>query len=656
VGGLVAAGIEGRNGEETLLRALDIVAAARTPLADELVERLFSAARSDMASDDVDLACGVAIRMLPLAGALADRVVPLATGLLNAGHPWSRLAGWSLVAEAGRVHYDLGAAQVSLSDFLEAHEVAQVRQGFGISNRPSEDDLMQAMALKIFEHILAERPMAEAEAFIGPRLHKRALNTGGFWSEVHGLLRASGSRLNPMADIAAKMPMNFSFKGFDTKAREVWRALLCGLVPSGLVLEPSDRARPGRSLYNLSAVSDLARWGDIVPKDVWGWSDKVDPRGTAATLGAVVRIAGLDPNAVGREALLIMAGLENAESEAFSAFFGRLTKVDIPPLETRAVDRSKLDVEGLKIALSHPSEMIVPVAATILDAFATVDERRALIPDLLASDSALQVWAGAAISAPLPRIEVIDLLLKRISEGAEGNFYRLRALTDLKAPCDTAVFAVIDPLLTSADVEDATEAARYIATAGPLDPNMVKRVRDAEQYWRLHEAPSPKEFGVVPASPRAELMRARIAQGDLAIDHLLDQLNDPRSDVRTLLVETLVERLGKSSSRAIFIDRVLSGLVPTARLATLFERATALTEPDLLRLEPLFTAHDAATRTVALAMLAHPSMDAARRNRLLVSLRGDVEPTIRTRAAALIKRFAGAGSNSPSDSGVSSRS
>lgn len=656
VGGLVAAGIEGRNGEETLLRALDIVAAARTPLADELVERLFSAARSDMASDDVDLACGVAIRMLPLAGALADRVVPLATGLLNAGHPWSRLAGWSLVAEAGRVHYDLGAAQVSLSDFLEAHEVAQVRQGFGISNRPSEDDLMQAMALKIFEHILAERPMAEAEAFIGPRLHKRALNTGGFWSEVHGLLRASGSRLNPMADIAAKMPMNFSFKGFDTKAREVWRALLCGLVPSGLVLEPSDRARPGRSLYNLSAVSDLARWGDIVPKDVWGWSDKVDPRGTAATLGAVVRIAGLDPNAVGREALLIMAGLENAESEAFSAFFGRLTKVDIPPLETRAVDRSKLDVEGLKIALSHPSEMIVPVAATILDAFATVDERRALIPDLLASDSALQVWAGAAISAPLPRIEVIDLLLKRISEGAEGNFYRLRALTDLKAPCDTAVFAVIDPLLTSADVEDATEAARYLATAGPLDPNMVKRVRDAEQYWRLHEAPSPKEFGVVPASPRAELMRARIAQGDLAIDHLLDQLNDPRSDVRTLLVETLVERLGKSSSRAIFIDRVLSGLVPTARLATLFERATALTEPDLLRLEPLFTAHDAATRTVALAMLAHPSMDAARRNRLLVSLRGDVEPTIRTRAAALIKRFAGAGSNSPSDSGVSSRS
>lgn len=653
VGGLIAAGVDGRNGEDTLLRALDIVATARVPLADELVERLFHAARSDMASDDVDLACSVAVRMLPLADVLADRVVPLATDLLNAGHPWSRLAGWTLVVEAGRVHYDLGAAQSSLSDIIEAHEVARAGRGFGISDRPSEADLIQSMALKIFERVLAERPMAEAEAFISPRLHKRALNTGRFWSEVDGLLRASGSQLNPMAGIVGKMPMNFSFEEFDTKSREVWRALLRGLASPSLALEPSDRARPGRSLYNLSAVSDLARWGNTLPKDVWGWSDKVDPRGTAATLGAVVRIAGLDPNAVGREALLIIADLESAETEAFSTFFGRLSKVDIPPLEPRLVDRGEVDMDGLKIALWHPSEMIAPVAATIVDAFATMEERRALIPDLLASDSAMQVWAGAAISAPLPRAEVIDLLLKRISEGDEGNFYRLRALTDLKAPCDTVVFAVIDPLLTSADVEDATEVARYLATAGPLDPSMVKRVRDAEQYWKLHEAPSPKEFGVVPESPRAELMRARIAQDDLTIENLLDQLNDPRSDVRTLVVETLVVRLGESSARAVFIDHVLSGLVPTAKLATLFERATTLTELDLLRLEPLFIAQDVTTRTAALAMLTHPSIEPTRRDRLLVSLRGDVEPMIRTRAAALIKRFAGAGSTSPANLGVS---
>ncbi|MGV8856322.1 MAG: hypothetical protein ACOH2L_16975 [Devosia sp.] len=66
------------------------------------------------------------------------------------------------------------------------------------------------------------------------------------------------------------------------------------------------------------------------------------------------------------------------------------------------------------------------------------------------------------------------------------------------------------------------------------------------KYWEDNEKPYPMSGGVVPESPRPDLLRALFVLGELSDESLISLLGDPRGDVVTFAKETLLSRKAAS--------------------------------------------------------------------------------------------------------------
>lgn len=632
---LIARGVTGRSGRDRLGRCLDILANARAPLSVLLADNVMAKAHDAMASDDVALACEIALSVVPLAKGRPAEVAALGTRLLNAGRPWSQLAAWTLVTQTGTEHYDLEAAKGALLDILERHrERPEHETGFALSE--PEASLLHLLAEQVFLAVLDREPLASAEAFIEPLLKSAGLDHYGFWAKISGPLHRRGSQLNPHSGGVRAGPV-VDFGAWDIAAKAAFTALISGAVLPGIPPQPRHGSRPGRSLFHLAALSQHCRWGNTMPGDVWSWKGLTNTRGTEATLQGLIAVAGLDAPAVSREAQVVLQDLNAPNVGILAAVFGRFANIDVQPIDWTGIDRALLDVDGLKLGLVHPSELIAPVATALLDPVLTDDERRTLVPSLLSSPRRLTVFAGVTLALRLPLEEGVEALLIDLGSESPGAVDRVNGLMTIGAPCTGDVFTVLRPLLFGAGPEPASAVADFLKARTPLADDVLAVVVEAETYWRTAEEPYPEGGGSVPSSPRSRLLDIRIHHAQLDLEALLRWATDARHDVRDVAFSGLVGMLRSSpSSRADFARRVGEGAIAAEVMTKTFQSDVLFEAFALAELEGAFGSREVRVRLAAMSALTQPAWPRERRAALLERLRGDVEPLIRSRAARLL--------------------
>ena len=98
----------------------------------------------------------------------------------------------------------------------------------------------------------------------------------------------------------------------------------------------------------------------------------------------------------------------------------------------------------------------------------------------------------------------------------------------------------------------------------PGQADLAAILDDAFVYWVEHEEPYPTQGGVIPHSPRAELLNALIRIRPPSYNELRSYVTDPRSDVKDIATSQLIERLRLSDGpRVQFLNDICSEALPS---------------------------------------------------------------------------------------------
>jgi hypothetical protein len=624
-------GFEGSPGGARLITALEIVSLADVPADPDLCRRVIDAAGRTMASDDVFAACRVGLKTLSAGRRALPPTLALVPSLLNAGLPWSRLCAWSLTAVLDPEQYDIDAALVALTDVLSEVETRN-RLARGIVIDDPERELLRVLGEAVIVRLLESRSILEVDPIVEALIRRPGLDNMGFWQRVTGHLTGRGSTVNPFKNFKWKGP-DLDVAGFDAATAHAYRSI-CEALMAGPAIN-QDNLPPSRR-HHIGAVYRIGGWGKMSLGDVWVWKRTIDPRTTRAAFQGLIVAGGLDPEAVELDARHTIRALEDRTGEAFTAIFTDMPKVDLPETDWTALDRSTLDVEGLKTAvLDHPSELVVPLAADLLDAILTETERLDICRQALARSARLQVWAGAALATSLPKEQATEVLSANLTPGSRGLADRLAALEKVVGHCDPSLLSRLTPILTGGDPTEVCAAAKFAATANLTEADL-EMIRKAERHWRDWEEEQADKPHT--PSPRPELLKILEDHDAVSLEDLIE--GAALAWGSSTAKGALHRRLQASDElRRAFADRCGNATIDPGILDSVFRSEVRFAAKDLDLLEPVFSSPDGRIRLSAVALLDQAAYTLEQRKDRLISLRGDVEPLVRSRAARALERL-----------------
>ncbi len=161
-------------------------------------------------------------------------------------------------------------------------------------------------------------------------------------------------------------------------------------------------------------------------------------------------------------------------------------------------------------------------------------------------------------------------------------------------------------------------------------------LEEAFRHWLGREKPYPRQGGVVPPSPRAELLKAMTRLVPFTAEALCGHLGDSRPDVREVARRELIARLAASPvDRAGLVSLAAAGKVPADALRSVLEVDVDFSSEEVAVLLPLLQSADPDLRFAALPLLRSPRVAHSLRRGLLEALRDDAEPQIREAAATI---------------------
>jgi len=315
-----------------------------------------------------------------------------------------------------------------------------------------------------------------------------------------------------------------------------------------------------------------------------------------------------------------------------------------PPMVNWDLARSlQLDHKKMTDALSHPSRWIVFLAAKLLKNALTPPELEAVVRQLFEGGRGHALWAGGALAAGLDQQRVLALVCDRLSKppvrGCEHLFRLLRRLNLLWG--DEISDIVKSGLMGDVDIAlDAAQLACDIAKPGQLD--LAAILDDALVYWIEHEEPYPTKGGLIPHSPRADIIAALMKIRLPSYADLRSYIADQRSDVKDIGAGKLMQWLGlPDGPRALFLSDIGEGRMPPNLLGKALDTGIPL-DPDELSLAViLLDSRNANTRFSAMSLLHQNYLDPSQIRAHAQRMTRDDEQQIRDRAYRILDTLGG---------------
>jgi hypothetical protein len=336
-----------------------------------------------------------------------------------------------------------------------------------------------------------------------------------------------------------------------------------------------------------------------------------------------------------REAITYVS--ETAESQ-LHGFFERVAHVDTPPIDWSKARGRGFDLTVLEKALYHQSDWLMQLAARLLDGAATSTELEPIVERVLAIGRHTALWAAASLAATLAD-EVCERLLRAAlkQESRKGFEYLFDQLSKINPRVDEDLLSIVRSGLNAKHPLTAKAAAKLaVLIAQPAMEELSDMLRRAYAHWRVHEEPYPREGGVVPHSPRDEIVKALLKSSVLTDHELFQMAADPRWDVQGVVKAEILERLKTNDSfRKDVLARTVDDSIPNRLLIEALREKQPFPAEDVQTILAMTGAASPKARYASLGILDSAYLGADVISGHLAKLAQDSEAEIRERAASI---------------------
>jgi hypothetical protein len=621
-------------------RALALVVEEKNPPDDILRKAVIALAAALLASPDADTSDAVGVALLDVAARYPDDVAAHLQQLAQHEQRWTRLAAWAGLLACGERYYDFDQMREAFQTIpRRGRRTLTPSLGGYVTLDRSSYKLMQAFALSAMTVVLTRSDSLEADKFLKDVFQNDSLQSWDTIRKADAILKKFGrefSLMNIPKEAVRNWP-NFQFDGKsffemnDTAFTRMFQPLGSG----------SPKGTPERApLYELSAFMAQTGVWDMGASDIWAWRDTSMRDEEAVVIRAAGAVSGLNTEVLAADVDAFIAYIAVNRDEKRSSIFDQTVHVDVPPINWTKAALLNIDLATVERALHHRSDWLVRQAANLMLAVAPEDKLPNIVRRLLTNGTGTTLWAAAnlahAIGGSVGRELLYERLNQRINAGCEHLFHALR---ENEVRLDDNLVRAASKGLLGPNAEVAVAAARLVLSL--VDPSTILPVlEDAYAHWKKYEKPYPENGGVIPPSPRSEIVQALVQIRPLSDVELFEMSSDTR--VRDVVAPVMRDRLSDDEGFAKELIRKVSDLeISTRPLIDALRAKKPLQKQQVESIRALLGHPNAKVRFSALGILDETYLGDEEIRALASALRDDAEAEIRERALRIVHRQEG---------------
>lgn len=628
---LGALGFTGDAGEQRLIQALDVLIDAKPALPYLDAKSVLDAAIAGALDDRQGPVGVIGLKLRSLAVLYPTSLLQAAEPLMESGQVWTRLVGLAVTFVADRAYQPLLGWVEAVAEVAGPKRADDDIRSYRRSDAFVE--LTQAFAYDVAKRVVAETTAEEASGIFARAFCGEDLNRVGFIIDMEILIQ--GTEVQPWWRLGREASLaSLNTKGMTEAMQRAFLAFVRGLQPLNEDDAPSD-AGARRPLYVLSAFLSLVDFGGTSLPELYPLAHFGEAGDVRWLWRNLALAAGLPLDVLWADAAKMERTLTSSDIDALTLMFQDTLAVDIPAVEWAAHQPAPFDEALLEQALRRPSVVVVQVAVHLAMA-ADVEIVRRIVGRLLLDGEKEALWAASRLSTRLPHAEALGVLFAHASVTPKvGTEYVIRHLAGAGVDEDVRRQNVLRAALLQKQRPAAAEAAGKWFASHPAAAEKAL-VTEAFEYWRREEEPSPKT-GVVPPSPREDLLRGLLALTPEPLLDLLTRWKDPRSDVRAVVKSAFEGLLADDAALDDIVRAANARELPLEWLRALVGRADRLAKEQRVDLLACLDDFDPAVRLAVLPLLEADDLPLPDRRARLLTLRKDASNEIRERAATLLR-------------------
>lgn len=508
---------------------------------------------------------------------------------------WTALVGWACFVRANPDRLDFPDLLAFMESYAESADIRKVTGGFLLNNPVSQ--LWEQLLLPSAKEAVRRGIGSNEQIFIDRLQESLGARSMGFFGELTFILQEAGVKvkLPVQEDLFSKY---FSPEYLD-KSRQDMIALLEAIAEG-----PSSGTAPvDAPLLHLSAF-----WYGTGLMNMEFSAVVLAAKGSGSSevrqiVSLAARLSSYDYGQLIAEAQAKIHTLK-ADDGLVRTFDGLLS-VDAPMEFHGKPDSNTGPV--IARALLHPSEWVVYLAANLAEYLLTAADIAELVPQVLSESKGLGMAAAAHLAIhSLGKERARELIAARLKRPLNAGCQHLfRYLADVWIPeLDVQVNEILKPALFFGP-RTAKAALKLARACGePHRKALSPLLKEAYDYWLENEDPYPTEGGVIPESPRGEILTLMIEVEAVGHDILFEAAKDPRSDVSQAATNALLTEFSMLEvARNELVRRVQSGEALDSLLRNCLRTRIPFSEQDVQSIAGLLESERPQTRDAAADVL-----------------------------------------------------
>jgi hypothetical protein len=587
------------------------------------------------------ICCEATDALLELAKSLPPIMGPFVKKLQKHKQPWTRLCACILAILSGKKYVDLDIL-IKIYDEID-DDVLFSKASYDLFASRSLNGLRSRFIESATEFLLREKPNAENLERIDRKLCSSiSMSTH---KNINKLLRKTGfdnsvpfSKKQSAGYLLQIRQWSEWFEKSMIASRKADEVLLKAILNATRTMKSTSQNLniTNRKMVALSAIFEVMDIAEMPGTDYEILSREDDRDALVTVLKGIIVVTGVSPKSLYSDAIEALRLLKKENK----SIFNNLKQIVIEPDWSKA-RKIKINPSSLVNALKHPSKVVAYNAGILLRAGAGGQKAAEFIRELLRRGSGFTLGIISIIAKDIWGNKAPCIILKRLdgdlSKGCDYLFSILPLLND-----GNNTQRILKSLLRGvrAGSPDIALGAAHALTKIEINKSCELRVRQALEYWKLHEPPYPKEGGIIPKSPRAELVKVLAKIGALKFNEMIIMIKDIRHDVRDEACKTLVDFVSTNKNELIMLLKMIDrGDVPALILNKIIDLDVNVLKNQKFHILKLLKSSIAEVRRISLSFLTKDLFNRTESLKLLKKCLKDPDGFVRNQAVLILRQL-----------------
>jgi NACHT domain len=375
----------------------------------------------------------------------------------------------------------------------------------------------------------------------------------------------------------------FNSPEFSKREIEATKSLCETLTIPSFTEEPN--SNNNEPLLYLSAFLSASNYWNTTLSDILHWPETSFHDSIREVFKGVSLASGISRTRLHLDAVTLLETIFSSNNFDFQlAMFNRTVHIDIEP-DWGSIQHSGLDSEKLEKAMYCDKAWIVWLAGNQVLKLHNSEGLSRLIERLLTNG---EYTTLLITSYMIPYLDNIDEIRTTILNRLKGKLipgcqFLYAPLAKAITTFDQGVMDAVSKGLFKSGPITATEATKLASEfATPENDHLYETLMEAYMFWIENEEPYPTEGGVIPNSPREELLTTLLKMKKPSDNDLMGYLSDRRRDVRDVAENHLVSRIGEDTIlRGKLISATSKEIIAPIYLSKAIKNNTAFSPPQI---------------------------------------------------------------------------